>query len=190
MTTESKRIHLALVCAALTMLSTSNRVVLVSSFAVQPQPPYQQQQQQQQQHSVKRYASPPFPTNTGDDDTEEDEPSLVIGSDTIAKEMQTVKQAGDYDFGQIDFLALAKQRAQDKPASQNNVGTDADWTTLAAQKKEQFGEIDDWENSQKEDGNADSQILMFSDPPPSSSSGDGDGDGDNNEDDEPKLLLF
>ena len=185
MTTERKMIHLAVACAAMTMLSTENSVVLVSSFAVQPQPPYQQQQQQQ--HSVKRYASPPSPTNTGDDDTEEDEePSLVIGSDTIAKEMQTVKQAGDYDFGQIDFLALAKQRAQDKPASQNNVGTDADWTTLAAQKKEQFGEIDDWENSQKEEGNADSQILMFTDPPPSSS----DGDGDNNEDDEPKLLLF
>ena len=183
MTTERKMIHLALACAAMTMLSTENRGVLVSSFAVQPQPPYRQQQQ----HSVKRYASPPSPTNTGDDGTEEDEePSLVIGSDTIAKEMQTVQQAGDYDFGQIDFLALAKQRAQDKPASQNNVGTDADWTTLAAQKKEQFGEIDDWENSQKEEGNADSQILMFTDPPPSSS----DGDGDNNEDDEPKLLLF
>ena len=184
MTIEMKRIHLAVAYAAMTMLSTENSVVLVSSFAVQPQQPYQQQQQQ---HSIKRYASPPSPTNTGDDDTEEDEePSLVIGSDTIAKEMQTVQQAGDYDFGQIDFLALAKQRAQDKPASQNNVGTDADWTTLAAQKKEQFGEIDDWENSQKEEGNADSQILMFTDPPPSSS----DGDGDNNEDDGPKLLLF
>eukprot|EP00536_Pseudo-nitzschia_multiseries_P000536 jgi/Psemu1/300133/fgenesh1_kg.6_\ len=99
--------------------------------------------------------------------------------------MQSVRaNAGvEYDFGAIDFLANAKARAAAQLESNNNVAGDEDWTNLAEEKKEQFGEIDDWENSMKEAGNADSQILMFTDPPADGEDGEG-------EDDEPKLLLF
>ena len=91
------------------------------------------------------------------------------------------------DFGAIDFLAAAKARAAAQVQSNNDVAGNDEWLTLADEKKEQFGEIDDWENSQKEAGNADSQILMFTEPTPSEEGEDGSGEGD---DDEPKLLLF
>eukprot|EP00531_Pseudo-nitzschia_arenysensis_P021334 CAMPEP_0116148588 /NCGR_PEP_ID=MMETSP0329-20121206/18457_1 /TAXON_ID=697910 /ORGANISM="Pseudo-nitzschia arenysensis, Strain B593" /LENGTH=118 /DNA_ID=CAMNT_0003644771 /DNA_START=187 /DNA_END=543 /DNA_ORIENTATION=+ len=113
---------------------------------------------------------------------EDEEPKLVLGD--IQSEMQSVRKTSgdDFDFGGIDFLANAKARAKAKIESNNNVAGDEKWEQLAAEKKEQFGEIDDWENSQKEAGNMDSKILMFSDPP-----AEGDEDG---EEEEPKLLLF
>lgn len=93
--------------------------------------------------------------------------------------MKTV--ASDIDFGQIDFLAAARKRAEEKTASRNAGAGEEEWKNLAAEKKAQFGEIDDWENSMKEAGNMDSQILMFTDPP-------ADDEGEDAE--EPKLLLF
>ncbi len=113
---------------------------------------------------------------------DDEEPKLVLGD--MESEMQSVrKSSGDaFDFGGIDFLANAKARAAAKVESNNNVAADEQWEQLAAEKKEQYGEIDDWENSQKEAGNMDSQILMFSEPP-----AEGDEDG---EEEEPKLLLF
>ena len=113
---------------------------------------------------------------------EDEEPKLVLGD--IQSEMQSVRKSSgdDFDFGGIDFLANAKARAKAKIESNNNVAGDEQWEQLAAEKKDQFGEIDDWENSQKEAGNMDSKILMFSDPP-----AEGDEDG---EEEEPKLLLF
>ena len=58
---------------------------------------------------------------------------------------------------------------------------------MAEVKEEQFGKVDDWDNSIKEAGNSDSQILMFTDPP-----ADGDGDDENGGEGggDPKLLLF
>jgi hypothetical protein len=119
---------------------------------------------------------------------DEEEPRLVLGD--METEMQGVRANSgvEYDFGAIDFLALAKARAQAQVQSNNNVADDNAWQTLAEEKKEQIGEIDDWENSQKEAGNTDSQILMFNEPPAEGEEGEGD-DGDG-EDDEPKLLLF
>lgn len=116
---------------------------------------------------------------------DDEEPKLVLGDMNSA--MQNVrKDSGDaFDFGGIDFLANAKARAAAKVESNNNVAGDEEWEKLAAEKKEQFGEIDDWENSMKEAGNMDSQILMFSDPP-----AEGGEEGKEGEDDEPKLLLF
>lgn len=114
----------------------------------------------------------------------EEEPKLVLGD--IQSEMQNVRKdsGADFDFGGIDFLANAKARAKAKVESNNNVAGDEAWQQLAEEKKEQYGEIDDWENSMKEAGNMDSQILMFSEAP-----SDGE-DGEDGEDDEPKLLLF
>ena len=119
--------------------------------------------------------------DANDDDTEEPEGLVLEGLD-----QQMKKVANDLDFGQIDFLAEAKKRAAAKTASVNSGAGDDEWQELADQKKEQYGEIDDWDNSLKEAGNADSQILMFTDPPPSGEEGEEGGEND----DEPKLLLF
>jgi len=112
----------------------------------------------------------------------EEEPRLVLGD--MEKEMQSVRSSSgvDFDFGAIDYLANARARAAAQVDSNNNVAGDEDWTNLAEEKKEQYGEIDDWENSLKEAGNADSQILMFTEPPADGEDGEGD--------DEPKLLLL
>ena len=91
----------------------------------------------------------------------------------------------DLSFSQTDFLAAARKRAEERTASSNAGAGDDDWKNLAEEKKSQYGEIDDWENSQKEAGNADSQILMFTDPPVGEGDDDEDGEGG-----EPKLLLF
>mmetsp|Transcript_17846 Transcript_17846/g.40807 ORF Transcript_17846/g.40807 Transcript_17846/m.40807 type:complete len:162 (+) Transcript_17846:152-637(+) len=118
-----------------------------------------------------------------DGNGEDEEPHLVLGD--MESEMQDVRANSgmEFDFGAIDYLAAAKARAAAQVQSNNDVAGVEEWTALAEEKKEQFGEIDDWENSQKEAGNADSHILMFTEPP----SEEGEGDG---EDDEPKLLLF
>jgi hypothetical protein len=121
----------------------------------------------------------------------DEEPRLVLGN--MEAEMQNVRANSgvEYDFGAIDFLANAKARAASKVESINSASKNDDWTRLAEEKKEQVGEIDDWENSQKEAGNADSQILMFTDPPPDGEGGEGGGEGgDEGGEDEPKLLLF
>lgn len=117
-------------------------------------------------------------------DAGDEEPKLVLGD--IASEMQNVRKdsGADFDFGGIDFLANAKARAKAKVESNNNVAGDEAWQQLAEEKKEQYGEIDDWENSMKEAGNMDSQILMFSEAPSDGEEGEG------GDDDEPKLLLF
>lgn len=122
------------------------------------------------------------PDANGSDD---EEPRLVLGD--MQSEMQNVRAdsgVGEYDFGAIDFLAAAKARAAAQTESNNDVAGDEEWLNLAEEKKEKFGAIDDWENSQKEAGNADSQILMFADPPADGAEGEG------GEDDEPKLLLL
>lgn len=127
-----------------------------------------------------RLSSSPDPIESSDE-----EPRLVLGD--VESEMQSVRKnsGADFDFGAIDFLAAAKARAAAQVESNNNVAGDEAWQTLAEEKREQFGEIDDWENSQKEAGNADSQILMFTEAPKDGEDGE-DGEGD----DEPKLLLF
>jgi len=89
------------------------------------------------------------------------------------------KMASKFSFTESDYLAAARRRAELKVESSNSVATDEEWFQVANEKKQQFGAIDDWENSAKEAGNADSQILMFTEPPPG-------GEDDN----EPKLLLF
>lgn len=108
--------------------------------------------------------------------TSEGNEGLVL--DGLDQEMDKV--ASKFAFSESEFLAAAKKRAEQRVESKNASAQDDDWKTLAEEKKTTYGEIDDWENSTKEAGNTDSQILMFIEPP-----ADGDPDGD-----VPKLLLF
>jgi hypothetical protein len=113
-----------------------------------------------------------------ENDKEEPEGLVLDGLD---KEMNQF--ASNYAFTETDFLAAARKRAEEKRESVNSGANDADWKNIANEKKDQVGEIDDWENSVKEAGNADSQILMFTEPPADGEDEDGEG-GDS------KLLLF
>jgi len=162
---------------ARTLIIALGLVNAVSSFSLQGAP------EARSCRTDLRMSSSPDASGDGDDE----EPRLVLGD--MGTEMKNVRTDSnvEYDFGAIDFLAAAKARAAAQVESNNNVAGDEAWQTLAEEKKEQFGEIDDWENAQKEAGNADSQILMFSEPAVEEGESEGDGDG---EDDEPKLLLF
>jgi hypothetical protein len=111
----------------------------------------------------------------------EDEEDKGLVLDGLDKEMNKV--SSDNLFGAIDYLAEARKRAEQKSASNNAGADDKEWQVLADEKKQKFGAIDDWENSQKEAGNTDSQILMFTEPAPGEDDEDCDGS-------DPKLLLF
>jgi hypothetical protein len=123
---------------------------------------------------VRAYSATALRSSKGG--SEEEEGLILNGLDQEMRQMSS-----KYSFSEIDFLAAAKKRAQERPESRNASAGEADWKELAEEKKSQFGVIDDWENSMKEAGNVDSQILMFTEP----TSEDG-----NDGDDEPKLLLF
>jgi len=113
------------------------------------------------------------------DSNQDENDGLLL--DGLDQEMSKV--ASDYSFSESDFLAAAKKRAQMRIESHNAGASDEEWHNIASEKRQQYGEIDDWENSVKEAGNSDSQILMFTE------SAD-DGDGEDGEGGEPKLLLF
>lgn len=89
------------------------------------------------------------------------------------------RMASKYSFTESDYLAAARKRAEMRLESKHAGASDEDWQRIANEKKQQIGEIDDWENAQKEAGNIDSQILMFTEAPT-----------DGEEGEEPKLLLF
>ena len=130
----------------------------------------QQQQQNQQQQDQQQQ----------DQDEEEPQGLVLDGLDQQMRQMSS-----KYGFTESDFLAAARKRAEERVESVNSMSTDEDWQKIAEAKKKEQGDIDDWENSLKEAGNTDSQILMFTDPPPGGEDGE---DGDSGE--EPKLLLF
>lgn len=158
-TTKSKTAHLIKMKPFLLLLPT-----LASSFVFPQSTPFRR--------------TPLAAQESSEESSEGDSEGLVL--DGLDQQMKTVA-ASDIDFGQIDFLAAARKRAEEKTASRNAGAGEEEWKNLAAEKKAQFGEIDDWENSMKEAGNMDSQILMFTDPP-------ADDEGEDAE--EPKLLLF
>jgi hypothetical protein len=112
------------------------------------------------------------PTPNDDSGGSSSEGGLILNG--LDREMNQV--ASKSSFSAIDVLAAAKKRAQERPESRNEMAGDGDWKDLAEEKKDQFGEIDDWENSMKEAGNVDSQILMLTEP--------------TSDDEGPKLLLF
>jgi hypothetical protein len=143
----------------------SQQFVLHSSSAPDSDGGQDQSQQKQQQQQQQQ---------------QQQEDGLVL--DGLDTEMG--KMASKFSFTETDFLAAAKKRAAERVESKNASAADKEWEALAEEKKTEYGEIDDWDNSMKEAGNKDSQILMFTDPPAAA-----DGE-DKGEDDEPKLLLF
>ena len=112
-----------------------------------------------------------------EENSDKDEGLVLDGLD---KEMNQYRS--EFAFSEADFLAAARKRAEERKESSNSGASDKDWQAMADEKAEQFGQIDDWDNSMKEAGNADSQILMFTDPPADGEDEDGGSD--------PKLLLF
>lgn len=106
----------------------------------------------------------------------EEEPSLLLGEDM---ESELNKFKSKYPTSESDFLAAARQRAQEKTESVTSGSTDDDWQDMA---KKNVGGVDDWENALTEAGNADSQILIPVMP---------DEEGEEGEDPpEQQLLLF
>ena len=125
-------------------------------------------------------ASRSFALGAEADENKEEEPKGLV-LEGLDKELTKIaRKAPSYE---MDYLAAARKRSEEKRESVNSGAKDEDWTNLANEKEESVGKIDDWENAQKEAGNSDSQILMFTEP--SSSSDEEKGEGD-----EPKLLLF
>ena len=111
-------------------------------------------------------------------DPEEDQPDLMLGDD-VNKQMAQLRSK--YPTAEADYLAAARARAAARTPSVETRATDSDWQRIAQEKRQQLGNIDDWESSKAEAGNIDSQILLPDLPP---------GEGEEGSDDEPKLLLF
>lgn len=107
--------------------------------------------------------------------------SLILDDNALKSQMQKLRSK--YPVSESAYLAAAKERSKLQAESKERKATDEDWKNMAREKAQMFGGIvpDDWEASQREAGNADSQILIPN--PPSSSQGGAD-------DEEPKLLLF
>lgn len=130
--------------------------------------------------SVRVFSQDPASEGEGNGASEDESQGLVL--EGLGQEM--AKMSTKYSFTESDFLAAARKRAEQKVESSNAGASDEEWKSIAQEKQAQFGDIDDWENSKKEAGNADSQILMFTDGPADEDSEGGEGDG------EQKLLLF
>uniref|UniRef100_A0A7S3L8C5 PS II complex 12 kDa extrinsic protein n=1 Tax=Amphora coffeiformis TaxID=265554 RepID=A0A7S3L8C5_9STRA len=89
---------------------------------------------------------------------EEEEPTLILGGEEMQQQMQQLKSK--YPTSEADYLAAARERAKNKPQSRNIAATVEDFQKVADEKRKTFGEFDDWEESAKEAGNLDSQILL------------------------------
>jgi hypothetical protein len=64
-------------------------------------------------------------------------------------DQQLGKMASKFSFTESDFLAAARKRAEQRVESKNSLAGDSDWKSLAEEKKNEYGEVDDWENSVK-----------------------------------------
>jgi hypothetical protein len=108
---------------------------------------------------------------------DDDQPRrLVLSQEEMQQQMANLRSK--YPTAEADYLAAARARSAAKMASQDRKATEEDWNGLAQEKQKAFGETDAWEESKKEAGNMDSQILI-----PMMDDEDGG-------EDEPKLLLF
>mmetsp|Transcript_21437 Transcript_21437/g.25869 ORF Transcript_21437/g.25869 Transcript_21437/m.25869 type:complete len:174 (-) Transcript_21437:117-638(-) len=118
------------------------------------------------------------------EEAEDEEPKLML--DNLGDQMQEMNSK--YPTSESAYLEASRKRAeayrQGQLESNNDGATDAEWQQMADAKSAAMGDNvqDDWEASLAEAGNADSQILMFT-----NEGGDG---GEDGEDEEPKLLLF
>lgn len=170
-------LHVLLLVAVPSILVSAFTTTTLATPKVYPTPVTKQQSQQfVLLSSAQNDDSQDIPQQQ----QQQQEDGLVL--DGLDAEMG--KMASKFSFTETDFLAAAKKRAAERVESKNASAADNEWQALAEEKKTEYGEIDDWDNSMKEAGNKDSQILMFTDPPAAA-----DGE-DKGEDDEPKLLLF
>lgn len=85
----------------------------------------------------------------------EEEPRLVLND--IDKEMAQFRSK--YPTSEADFLAAARARAAARTPSTGDQASAQDWA-MAQEEARKRGIADDWENSAKEAGNIDSQILI------------------------------
>jgi hypothetical protein len=105
--------------------------------------------------------------------------SLILDSEEMEAKMRQLKSK--YPTSEADYLAAARARAKAKPESREIAATQEDFERVAEEKKKQgLLDMDDWEASATEAGNADSQILFLL---PDDESDDNEGGA------EPKLLL-
>lgn len=83
---------------------------------------------------------------------------LLLSQEEIAQKMNQLRSK--YPTSEADYLAAARARNEAKLASTARSATEDDWKRVASEKKQLYGEQDDWEESAKEAGNIDSQILL------------------------------
>eukprot|EP00581_Thalassiosira_minuscula_P028884 CAMPEP_0183756182 /NCGR_PEP_ID=MMETSP0739-20130205/4837_1 /TAXON_ID=385413 /ORGANISM="Thalassiosira miniscula, Strain CCMP1093" /LENGTH=189 /DNA_ID=CAMNT_0025993297 /DNA_START=24 /DNA_END=590 /DNA_ORIENTATION=+ len=125
------------------------------------QPAYYDQGQQQQQY----YDQDPAQQQYYDQQQmQQQEESALLITDNMQQEMARATAGVDVP---IDVLALARQRAAERRPSNNVQSTDADWFTLAEEKKRQKAEIgqygdddEDWEKSLEDEGSMNDAAAM------------------------------
>lgn len=116
----------------------------------------------------------------GGDQQQSPPPEQLVLGENLDQHM--AKLRSKYPTAEADYLAAARARAAAKTPSVETRATDEDWQSIAEEKRQQVGEIDDWKISEAEAGNIDSQILLPDLPP--------EDDGEQGEGDDPKLMLF
>jgi len=126
---------------------------------------------------VRCFASVGYETRKISQIASEEGDGLLLSQEEVEAQMASLRSK--YPTSEADYLAAARQRSEAKVESRERQATDEDWQKMAEEKKRAFGEVDAWEDSKKESGNIDSQILM-----PMAEGEEG------GEDEEPKLLLF
>jgi hypothetical protein len=92
------------------------------------------------------------------DDGNGEQRRLLLSQEEIAQKMNQLRSK--YPTSEADYLAAARARNEAKLASAERQATEDDWMRVAREKKEMYGDQDDWEASAKEAGNIDSQILL------------------------------
>lgn len=110
--------------------------------------------------------------------SEEDDQSLIVDGEEMQDQMQNLKSK--YPTSEADYLAAARERAKNKPSSQPIRATVEDFQKVAEEKREKFGEFNEWEGNMEEEEDLESQILL---PELPDENDDGEGGA------EPKLLL-
>lgn len=83
---------------------------------------------------------------------------LLLSQEEIAEKMNQLRSK--YPTSEADYLAAARARNEAKLPSAERTASEEDWQRVAKEKKQLYGEQDDWEESAKEAGNIDSQILL------------------------------
>lgn len=93
-----------------------------------------------------------------DSEANNEQKRLLLSQEEIAQKMDQLRSK--YPTSEADYLAAARARNEARLASAERSATEDDWKRVAQEKKQLYGEQDDWEAAAKEAGNIDSQILL------------------------------